>query len=104
MNCSGFFWTFGRIRCIFMGNDFANRGTDMKFQIKKAAPADGQAIGDLIGEVWAGMEKKEWYVPDDGEQIRSLLEQYAGRRQIVVFRSRQEMEQYLGRLAREQKK
>ena len=74
MNCSGFFWTFGRIRCIFMGNDFANRGTDMKFQIKKAAPADGQAIGDLIGEVWAGMEKKEWYVPDDGEQIRSLLE------------------------------
>ena len=57
MNCSGFFWTFGRIRCIFMGNDFANRGTDMKFQIKKAAPADGQAIGDLIGEVWAGMEK-----------------------------------------------
>lgn len=52
-------------------------------------------------------EFRQWieeFPARDLPQIRSLLEQYAGRRQIVVFRSRQEMEQYLGRLAREQKK
>ena len=52
-------------------------------------------------------EFRQWieeFPARDLPQIRSLLEQYAGRRQIVVFRSRQEMEQYLDQLAREQKK
>ena len=47
----------------------------MNFQIKQAVPADGQAIGDLIQAVWAGMDHKEWYVPDDGPHITALLEE-----------------------------
>ena len=47
----------------------------MNFQIKQAVPADGQAIGDLMQEIWAEMAHKEWYVPDDGPHVTALLEE-----------------------------
>ncbi|MCD8348146.1 MAG: GNAT family N-acetyltransferase [Lachnospiraceae bacterium] len=46
----------------------------MNFQIEKAVPSDAAAIASVIQNCYESMKHKEWYLPDDAEYVRDLLE------------------------------
>ncbi len=45
----------------------------MEFEIRKAAPEDADAIAGVIREVFLGMEHQEWYVADNADYTREML-------------------------------
>lgn len=50
----------------------------MEFSIKRAYLSEYQALADVIQTVWKGIERKDWFVADEPDSIRCLLEEEKG--------------------------
>ena len=50
---------------------------DTDFRIEKADVDDHQIFADIIQAVWNGLDKKEWFVADNGEYTYKML--YSGK-------------------------
>lgn len=50
----------------------------MEFSIERACLSEYQALADVIQTVWKGIERKDWFVADEPESIRCLLEEEKG--------------------------
>lgn len=46
----------------------------MEFSIERAVADEFQALADVIHRVWDQMEKKDWFVEDNPENIREVLQ------------------------------
>jgi ribosomal protein S18 acetylase RimI-like enzyme len=50
----------------------------MEFSVERAYISEYQALADVIQRVWAGIERKDWFVADEPDSIRCLLEEEKG--------------------------
>lgn len=50
----------------------------MKFQIERAPANEYGLIASVIQQVWKELPQKEWFVADDSDQIRKILQQEKG--------------------------
>ncbi len=50
----------------------------MEFYIEKASKEDYQLFADVIQTVWEAMEHKEWYMADNAEYTRRMLDSGKG--------------------------
>lgn len=50
----------------------------MEFSVERAYLSEYQALADVIQTVWKGIERKDWFVADEPESIRYLLEKEKG--------------------------
>lgn len=50
----------------------------MEFSVERAYISECQALADVIQRVWEGIERKDWFVADEPESIRCLLEEEKG--------------------------
>jgi ribosomal protein S18 acetylase RimI-like enzyme len=50
----------------------------MEFSIERAYLSECQALADVIQTVWKGIERKDWFVADEPESIRCILEEEKG--------------------------
>lgn len=54
--------------------DMENAGIPpVDFRIERADPGDYQIFADIIGAVWEGLDKKEWFVADNAEYTYKML-------------------------------
>jgi ribosomal protein S18 acetylase RimI-like enzyme len=50
----------------------------MEFSVERAYLSEYQTLADLIQSVWKQIERKDWFVADEPESIRCLLEEEKG--------------------------
>jgi ribosomal protein S18 acetylase RimI-like enzyme len=50
----------------------------MEFSVERAYLSEYQTLADLIQSVWKQIERKDWFVADEPESIRCLLEAEKG--------------------------